>query len=398
MEALRTPNVTLETAPKSEARRTGIGFILVCMNGNSKRPAKRRSVLRADSPGIRLSSSNLIVSLLCWLALAPAALAQGDLRFADLGEFRLESGQVIEDCKIGYRIYGELNKDKSNAVLFPSWFSGTSKDLAQFVSPEGPVDSSKYFVIAVDALGNGISSSPSNSAKQGGKSFPKFSIRDMVESQRRLLREVLEISRLHAVMGISMGGMQTFQWVVSHPDFMDNAIAIVGSARLDSYDLLLWQTELNAIEALLSAHSDPRKGRAAAMRIAADIHQLALQTPSKYNAETSREEFAGKLAMAEAELIQRIDPYDWASQLRAMIGHDVSATWGGDMQRAAEAVNAQLLVIVGLRDHMVTPGSALDFAKRLRAPTLEIDSDCGHLSFSCEKEQFRRAVREFLDQ
>ena len=68
------------------------------------------------------------------------------------------------------------------------------------------------------------------------------------------------------------------------------------------------------------------------------------------------------------------------------------------MRRAAEAVNAQLLVIVGLRDHMVTPGSALDFAKRLRAPALEIDSDCGHLSFSCEKEQFRTAVREFLDQ
>jgi homoserine acetyltransferase len=51
-----------------------------------------------------------------------------------------------------------------------------------------------------------------------------------------------------------------------------------------------------------------------------------------------------------------------------------------------------------LRDHMVTPGSALDFAKRLRAPTLEIDSNCGHLSVFCEKERLREAVREFLDQ
>ncbi len=339
-----------------------------------------------------------MLAFFCWLALVSAALAQGDLRFADMGDFRLENGQTIEDCKIGYRIYGELNKDKSNAILFPSWFSGTSKDLAQFVSPTGPADSSKYFVVTVDALGNGVSSSPSNSAKQAGSAFPKFSIRDMVESQRRLLREVLGISRLHAVMGISMGGMQTFQWIVSHPDFMDNAIAIVGSARLDSYDLLLWQTELNVIEELLAAHSNPQKARAAAMRIAADVHQLALTTPSKYNAEIPREEFAGKLAMTEAELIQRMDPYDWASQLRAMIGHDVSATWGGDMQRAAEAVNAQLLVIVGLRDHMVTPGSALDFAKRLRAPTLEIDSNCGHLSVFCEKERLREAVREFLDQ
>ena len=339
-----------------------------------------------------------MLAFFCWLALASTALAQGDLRFADLGDFRLESGQAIEDCKIGYRIYGELNKDKSNAILFPSWFSGTSTDLAQFVSPGGPADSSKYFVVTVDALGNGVSSSPSNSAKQAAGAFPKFSIRDMVESQRRLLTEVLGISRLHAVMGISMGGMQTFQWIVSHPDFMDNAIAIVGSARLDSYDLLLWQTELNAIKELLSAHSDPRKVRAAAMRIAADVQQLALTTPSNYNAETPREEFAGKLATTEAELIQRMDPYDWASQLRAMIGHDVSATWGGDMQRAAEAVNAQLLVIVGLRDHMVTPGSALDFAKRVRAKTLEIDSGCGHLSFACEKERFREAAREFLDQ
>ncbi len=62
------------------------------------------------------------------------------------------------------------------------------------------------------------------------------------------------------------------------------------------------------------------------MRTVADIHQLAMLTPSKYNAENSREEFAGKLATIEAELILRMDPYDWASQLRAIIGHDVSAT------------------------------------------------------------------------
>jgi homoserine O-acetyltransferase len=349
------------------------------------------------------ASRSLIPAFLCWFALAFTALAstaqaQGDLRFADLGEFPLESGQTIKVCKIGYRTYGELNRDKSNAILFPSWFGGTSKDLAQFVNPSGPVDSSKYFVVTVDAIGNGISSSPSNSATEGGKAFPKFSIRDMVESQRRLLTEVLGISHLHAVMGISMGGIQTFQWIVGHPDFMDNAISIVGSPRMDPYNLLLFQTELNAIEELLAAHSDPHKGRAAAMRVVADVHQLALSTPPKYNAENSREEFAGKLATIEAELIQRMDPYDWASQLRAIIGHDVSARLGGNMQRAAEAVNAQLLVIVGLRDHMVTPDSALDFAKRTGARTLALDSDCGHLAFACEIEQVRGAVRGFLEE
>ncbi|MDA2939037.1 alpha/beta fold hydrolase [Acidobacteria bacterium AH-259-A15] len=110
------------------------------------------------------------------------------------------------------------------------------------------VDSTKYFVIAVDAFGNGVSSSPSKSRVQAGDSFPEFSIRDMVNAQHQLLTKVLGVSHLRAVMGISMGGMQTFQWMVSYPDFLGRAVPIVGSPRLASNDLLLWQAEMRAIE------------------------------------------------------------------------------------------------------------------------------------------------------
>lgn len=71
------------------------------------------------------------------------------------------------------------------------------------------MDSTRYFVILVDAIGDGVSSSPSNSTKQPLLKFPEFRIHDMVESEHRLAAELLHLSHLLAVMGLSMGGMQT---------------------------------------------------------------------------------------------------------------------------------------------------------------------------------------------
>src|ERR1700722_461652 len=208
------------------------------------------------------------------------AAGQGDLQIGRLGDFRLEGGGVIRDGQRGYRTYGKLNAQRSNAVLFPTWFTGTTQGLAALIGPGKLVDTSQYFVIAVDALGDGVSSSPSNSAVQPRMKFPEFSIRDMVAAEHELATKVLGLAHLRAVMGISMGGMQTFQWIVSYPDFLDRAIPIVGSPRLGSYDLLLWQAELHAIEADANwKHGDYQALPAAAMRTVADIHALALQTP-----------------------------------------------------------------------------------------------------------------------
>ena len=74
------------------------------------------------------------------------------------------------------------------------------------------MDSTRYFVILVDAIGDGVSSSPSNSKAQPLMKFPDITIRDMVESEHRLATEVLHLTHLRAVMGLSMGGMQTFEW------------------------------------------------------------------------------------------------------------------------------------------------------------------------------------------
>jgi homoserine acetyltransferase len=112
----------------------------------------------------------------------------------------------FDACRIGYRTFGTLNREHSNAILFPTWYNGTSNDLKQFFGPERMVDTSRYFGIALDAFGNGISSSPSNSSSQKGADFPAFTIRDMVHAEYRVVTEVLHLQHVQAVMGVSMGG------------------------------------------------------------------------------------------------------------------------------------------------------------------------------------------------
>src|SRR5947209_10148447 len=186
-------------------------------------------------------------TLLLGLLLTAIGTSAQEQQFARLGDFRLESGAVIRDCRIGYRTFGALNQDRSNAILFPTWASGTTEQLLSNFGQGRLVDTTKYYVIAVDALGNGVSSSPSNSTQQPRMSFPRITIRDMVNTQHELLTKVLHIDHLKAVTGISMGGMQTFQWMVSYPDFMDKGVPIVGSPRVTPYDLVFLRTQLRAI-------------------------------------------------------------------------------------------------------------------------------------------------------
>src|SRR5687767_12828201 len=101
----------------------------------------------------------LCLSLPLFVAVAFAQEQQ----FANIGDLKLQNGGVIRQCRVGYRTFGTLAADKSNVIIFLTWASGTTEQLKSNFGPGKLIDSSRYFVIAIDALGNGVSSSPSNS-------------------------------------------------------------------------------------------------------------------------------------------------------------------------------------------------------------------------------------------
>src|SRR6266513_2492302 len=164
-----------------------------------------------------------------------------------IGDFKLESGEVIKDFAISYVTHGTLNAKKSNAILMVTALTGNHHRLDFLIGPGKALDTTKYFIVATDAIGNGLTTSPSNSKAQPRMQFPKFGMRDMVESQRRLLGEKLGIEHVVAVVGPSMGGMQALQWGVSHPDVMDGLVALVPLARTPAWSVLIVDASRKAI-------------------------------------------------------------------------------------------------------------------------------------------------------
>ncbi len=313
---------------------------------------------------------------------------------AELGTCALESGEKIEGCRIGFRTYGKLDANKSNAILFPTWFTGTTKSLTDVV-PDKLVDTKRFYLILVDAIGDGVSSSPSTSKQQPRLEFPKFTIRDMVESQRRMLRETLGITKLHTVMGISMGGMQALEWSVAHPDEVARAIPIVGTPQLTSQDLLLWNAELHALKSDVAFANGEYQGRPR-MKAVQDIHWLMLTTPAHRAKETSREGFPAWLESKEADTA--FDWNDWHRQLEAMLAHDVAKAWGGKLDEAAKQVKAKTMIVVAEHDHMVNPGPSKAFAKAINAKLVVLDGPCGHLVTTCDATVVAQHVRGFLSE
>jgi len=318
-------------------------------------------------------------------AAAKAQPAEGAQQFAALGDLKLRSGAVIHDFRLGYRAFGQLNAAKSNAILWPTWLGGKTQELVQFVGPDKVVDSTKYFVVLVDAIGNSVSTSPSNSETQARLAFPEFTIRDMVESEHRFATEVLHLTHVHAVMGISMGGMQTFEWVVAYPDFMDVAVPMAGSPQSTSYDKLLWTAEMDALR-LDPEWKDGQgtKPMTGGFAVYNEIGNMNVTSPAYRVAKTSPQDFPQFIEQTRKELtIDAATACDAIRQRQAINALDIPGEFGETMEQAAKSVRAKLLVVISPQDHMVNPTPAIAFAGMIGAPVLTLDSPCGHESLDC---------------
>ena len=159
---------------------------------------------------------------------------------------RLDSGEILEEVTVAYETYGELNKEKSNAILIchaltgdahaAGWHEGDRKPgwWEIVIGPGKALDSEKYFIICSNVLGGckgttGPSSINPKTGKEYGLDFPVITIKDMVKVQRKLI-DSFGINQLSAIIGGSMGGMQVLQWMVSYPKRMKKAVPIATAA------------------------------------------------------------------------------------------------------------------------------------------------------------------------
>ena len=166
-----------------------------------------------------------------------------------VGDFELEDGGTIPNCQLAYATFGELNADKTNAIVVPTWFSGTNKIMEQVYFGEGrALDPGKYFIICINQIGNGMSSSPHNSpAPVSMADFPHVRIADDVRAQNKLVTELFGIEELALVVGGSMGAQQTYEWAVRYPSMVKRAAPIAGTAKNTDHDFLFTQTLIDAI-------------------------------------------------------------------------------------------------------------------------------------------------------
>ena len=310
-------------------------------------------------------------------------------RTASLGSCHLASGATITPCRVAYRTFGPLSPSRDNVILVPTYFAGRSED--HFFMLGTYVDTTRYHVVIVDALADGHSASPSN-VSGGNAAFSTLTIGDMVDVQRRFLVEHLGMRKVHAVVGISMGGFQALEWAIRYPTFMDVAVPIVASPRSTVYDKLIYETARRSAEALDVPSLDADSAWMQASRIELlfmRTRQLTNDSSSAVLARTVRD-------LATAYRSQGWSLADYAAQMRAIGSHDVSVRFGGDMARAAAAVKARLLLVWTPDDNIVDSGPIAAFAQLAGAERLVVPSPCGHAVFWCDADKIGAEVRAFI--
>jgi len=325
------------------------------------------------------------------------------------GDLKLESGEVIKDFSISYVTHGTLNAKKSNAILMVTAISGNHHRLDFMIGPGKALDTDKYFIVCTDAIANGFSTSPSNSKAQPRMQFPKFTIRDMVQSQYRLMKEKLGIDHVVAVVGPSMGGMQVLQWGVSHPEYMDALVAMVPLAKTPAWTVAVLEASRKAIMTDAAwkdgnYEAPPEKG----IRLWRDILSLlSARTPDMYSRQFKNGmDVLPWMEQQETALIKAFDANDWIYQTWAYERHDVGATPGfdGDTAKALASIKAKTLILTGTKDLLnpeFEPTEAGKSIPGVKMMTISPGTVTGHAAaggaIAADVEFLNRETGAFLD-
>jgi len=361
----------------------------------------------------------------------------GTMRFPAEAVLRLESGARIDGLEVGYKTYGRLNADRSNAVLVchaltgdqhlasPHPVTGKPGWWDKMVGPGLPLDPARYFIICSNVIGGcmgstGPASTNPATGEPYGLTFPVITIADMVRAQSMLI-EALGVQRLFAVVGGSMGGMQALQWAADYPEKLSAVVCIAAAPRHSAQNIAFHEVGRQAIMAdpdwrggdYARLGVRPEKGLAVA-RMAAHITYLsepALQR--KFGRELQRDglswgfdadfQVESYLRHQGASFVDRFDANSYLYITRALDYFDLAAAHGGVLAEAfRRARDVRFCVFSFTSDWLYPTEESRTIVRALnaagaRTSFVEIATDKGHDAFFLDEPILREALQGFLD-
>ncbi len=349
---------------------------------------------------------------------------------------RLECGIHLPELVVAYCTHGVLNETRSNAILICHALTGDQYVIDRHpltgragwwdnvVGPGLPIDTNRFFVICTNVLGGCMGSTGPASPKSAaslepwGTNFPAITIGDMVRAQKMLV-ESFGITRLFAVVGGSMGGMQVLEWAASHKDMVFAALPIATAAFHSAQNIAFNEVGRQAIT------SDPayaggmywREGQVperglSIARMMAHITYLSEAALSRKFGRRLRTgtaiSFAGDLFEVESYLhhqgstfVKRFDANSYLTITRAMDYFDIAAEYDDDLTHAFKGSRTRFCVVSFSSDWLFPTAQSRHVARALNraganVSFVEIESDKGHDAFLLDEPDFHRALQGFL--
>ncbi|WP_119070274.1 alpha/beta fold hydrolase [Rubrobacter indicoceani] len=332
----------------------------------------------------------------------------GDYEMFDLGDFVLEEGVTLRGAQLAYKTFGTLDEAKSNAILVTTWYSGTHQiwdDI--YIGPERALNPERYFIVVINQLGSGLSTSPHNypgTFSMGN--FPRVRISDDVRAQEQLLRERFGIEKLALVTGGSMGAQQTYEWAVRFPEKVRRAAAIAGTAKLTPHCAIWVKANVDTMTAdpefndgFYTRQADLRK----AFARKANLFALMGFSPEFWSTEkwatlgfSSVEDF--RVGFLEAYFAP-MDVNDLLCQAWKWGNGDVSRNTGGDLAAALGRITARTFVMPISTDWFFPPEDCA--AEEALIPNSElrvIESNSGHLGLFNLEPEYIEQVDGYLNE
>lgn len=309
----------------------------------------------------------------------------------ELGDVELLSGQVLRGARLAYKTYGALAPDGGNVVVLPTFYTGTHVRNEGFFGPGRAIDPARHFVVSVNLLGNGLSSSPSNTAPpQDGPRFPAATFWDNVACQHRLLTEKLGVTRIALVAGWSMAGCQAYQWGAQYPEMVEAILPFCASARTSPHNFVF----LEGVKAALCADaawkdgdytSPPVTGLKAFARVYAGwAYSQAFYREGLYR-RLGFETVEDLLVDWERDHADNWDANNLLAKLATWQAGDISANplYNGDFRSALGAIRAKSILIPCTQDLYFPPEDNAIEAQHM--PSVDFrpyDSAFGHCAAS----------------